>query len=119
MGQEVEVLQVRGGARLRLRVKASARRERLVGSYGGALKIEVNVAPERGKANDAVLRLLAGELGVPRRALEITSGLTSQNKVVTIAGLDGAEIASRLERAGLPARSRSTVGNRGAAQGGW
>ncbi|MFV2071889.1 MAG: DUF167 domain-containing protein [Thermoanaerobaculales bacterium] len=118
MGQEVEIFQVHSGARLRLRVKASARRERLVGGYGGALKIEVNVAPERGKANDAVLRLLAGELGVPLRALEITSGLSSQNKVVTITGYDSTEIASRLERLGLPARKGPTAGNRGVAQGG-
>lgn len=118
MGQEIEVFQARGGARLRLRVKTNARRERLVGGYGGALKIEVNVAPERGKANEAVLRLLADELGMPRRALEITSGLSSQDKIVAITGVDGAEIATRLERLGLPARMKSWKGNSGAPQGG-
>jgi len=115
MGQEIEVLQARGGARLRLRVKTNAHRERLVGGYGGALKIEVNAAPELGKANEAVLRLLANELAVPRRMLEITSGLSSQDKVVAITGADGIVIAARLERMGLPARMR---GNSGAPQEG-
>ena len=47
------------GVVLRLRVKPRSRRDRLIGAYGGALKIEVSAAPERGKANVAVKKLLA------------------------------------------------------------
>ena len=71
-----------GGVSFRVRVKPGARRDRLVGAYGGALKLEVSAAPERGKANSAVKKLLAKTLDVPQSAIEILSGETSQDKSI-------------------------------------
>lgn len=72
---------------LRLRVVPGARRPGIVGRHGDAWKVRVAVAPEAGKANDAVLDLLARTLDLPRRDLELTAGRASRDKVVMLDGL--------------------------------
>ena len=52
--------------RLRLRVSPGAGRDEVVGRYGDGWKVRVGAPPERGRANDAVLRLIAKRLGVPQ-----------------------------------------------------
>lgn len=47
-------------------------------------KIYVTVVPENGKANEAVLKLLAKELKLPKSALVITQGHTSPQKRIKI-----------------------------------
>jgi hypothetical protein len=89
---ELDLVPVEGGTRLRLRVKPGAKRTGIVGTHGGALKIAVNAAPERGKANDAVVALLSDFLGA---AVEITGGSTSQDKTVVVA-LDAETIRRRI-----------------------
>ena len=49
-----------------------------------------------GRANEAVLSLLAKELGVPTAALTVTAGASSRDKRVRFAGLSAAELAKRL-----------------------
>jgi uncharacterized protein YggU (UPF0235/DUF167 family) len=92
------------GPRLRLRVKPGGRRDRLVGAYGGALKLEVTAAAERGRANDAVVSLLARTLGVPRAAVSILSGAGSQDKSVRIGNVEPAGVVRCLATLGIPAR---------------
>jgi uncharacterized protein (TIGR00251 family) len=89
--------------RLRLRVKPGGRRTRLLGPYGGALKLEVQAPPDRGKANSAVLDLLAGVLEVRRSAVALVSGQTSQDKVVEIQGIEAEGVCRRLAGCGVPA----------------
>ncbi len=103
MADAVGVRPVPGGARLRLRVKPGARRQRLLGAFGGALKVEVQAAPERGKANAAVSVLLAKSLDVPTSAVTIVAGGTSRDKLAEISGLSAAEAAERLKVAGVDA----------------
>ena len=85
MNDELELTPVAGGTRLRLRVKPGARTTAIVGAHGGALKLAVAAAPEKGKANRAVVALLAEALGLPSSAVTITAGETSQDKVAEIA----------------------------------
>lgn len=85
MNDELELVSVAGGTRLRLRVKPGARKTAIVGIHGGALKVSVAAAPEKGKANRAVVKLLAEALGLPPSAVTITSGETSQDKAAEIA----------------------------------
>ena len=56
--------------------------------------MRVSAAPERGRANEAVVDLLAERLGVPRRSLTVVSGQSSRDKVVELRGL-GADEAER------------------------
>jgi len=86
-------------ASLRLKVTPSASRDAVVGWQGDVLRVHVRAPAQRGKANDAVLRLLAAALGVERRRLRIVRGETSRQKVVSVDGLDEAEIRARLASA--------------------
>jgi len=81
----LELTAVPGGTRLRLRVKPGAKTTAVVGAHGGALKIAVAAPPEKGKANRAVVTLLATTLGLPASSVTITAGETSQDKVALIA----------------------------------
>ena len=72
---------------LRLRVVPGAKRPGVVGRYGDAWKVRVVAAPEAGKANDAVLDLLAHTLELPRRDLRLTAGKASRDKIVLLDGL--------------------------------
>ena len=82
--------------RLLLRVTPGAKRSELVGRYGEAWKVRVAAAPERGRANAAVLDLIATSLAVPRASVELLTGHTAQDKVVELAGIDQAEVDRRL-----------------------
>jgi hypothetical protein len=95
----IDLLPHHDGVLLPLRVSAGSARERLVGPHGGRLKVAVRAAPERGKANRAVLDLLATALGVPRRDLAVTAGETSPDKTVLVRGLSPATVVERLRAA--------------------
>ena len=71
-----------------------------------ALKLRVAAIPDKNKANDAVIALLAQTLGVARSAIRITSGATARLKTLHIAG-DGPVLAARLAAA-LPASRDKT-----------
>jgi uncharacterized protein (TIGR00251 family) len=82
--------------RLRLRVSPGSGRTEIVGRYGDAWKVRVGAPPERGRANDAVLRLLSERLGLPVSDLALVSGSTSRDKVVELRGLSFEEASTRL-----------------------
>ena len=86
--------------RLRLRVAPGASTPGVVGRHGDAWKVRVAAAPERGKANDAVLELLAATLAVPRANVTLVSGGSSRDKIVELTGLAPDEIERRLATAG-------------------
>jgi uncharacterized protein YggU (UPF0235/DUF167 family) len=85
--------------RLRLRVSPGAAGTELAGRHGEAWKVRVSAAPERGRANDAVVSLIAKHLRLPRTAVSVVSGRTSRDKIVELRGLGPDEAARRLERA--------------------
>lgn len=85
--------------RLRLRVSPGSGRDEIVGRYGEGWKVRVGAPPERGRANDAVLRLVAERLGVVRSAVTLVSGATARDKVVELHGMTADEAARRLESA--------------------
>lgn len=76
------------GDRVAVRVtpRASAERiEAVEGPEGPSVRVWVTAPPENGKANAAVLKLLARALGVPPSALTVEQGAASRNKVIRIA----------------------------------
>jgi uncharacterized protein (TIGR00251 family) len=94
---------------LKLRGAPGASRPGIVGRHGTAWKVRAAAAPEAGKANDAVVRLLADILRLPVRDIEIVSGHSSRDKIVELAGIDRgeidiAEIERRLAEASSPGK---------------
>lgn len=85
--------------RLRLRVSPGATRSEVTGRHGDRWKVRVAAAPERGRANDAVVGLLADRLHVPRGSVSVVSGHASRDKVVELRGIGPDEAARLLEDA--------------------
>src|SRR5260370_1697208 len=73
---------------LRVQVQPGAGRTAVTGRYGDAVKLKVAAPPERGRANDAVMSLLATTFGVERSRVSLTSGATSRATRFTISGID-------------------------------
>ena len=84
--------------RLRLRVSPGARRTELAGRYADGWKVRVTAAPERGRANEAVISLLARRLGLEKSAVSVVSGHAARDKVVELRGLGRTEAERKLSR---------------------
>jgi uncharacterized protein YggU (UPF0235/DUF167 family) len=76
----------------------------VVGRYGEAWKVRVAAAPEDGRANEAVVRLLAETLSVPRDAVTLVSGQGSRDKIFELAGIGPSQIERRLASAAVKER---------------
>lgn len=75
-------------ARLKVKVVPGSSRDEIVGWLGDALKIKVMAPPENGRANEAVVDMLAERLGLPADAVAVASGHSSASKTITINGMD-------------------------------
>ena len=64
---------------------------------GERITVRVTVAPESGKANDAVVVLLAKRLGVPKRGVQIVRGHKSRDKRIRIDNISSADAIERLQ----------------------
>jgi uncharacterized protein (TIGR00251 family) len=82
-----------------VRVKASARRNAVAGEHDGALRIDVTTAPEKGKANHAVIDVLAEAIGVSKSSIELIGGATSPQKRFVVAGMSINDLERRLRQA--------------------
>ncbi|MCP4342540.1 MAG: YggU family protein [Desulfobulbaceae bacterium] len=87
-----------GTVLLRLHIQPKASKSRIVGLHDGCLKIAVAAPPVEGKANKAVVKLLADFLGVPARDVAVKSGVQSRRKVVAVKALDATKIRNMLEK---------------------
>ena len=70
--------------RIQVKVKPDSKSEE-VSQEGDSFIVKVKKPPKEGKANQAVIKLLAGHFGVPRNQVRIVRGFTSKNKVVEVA----------------------------------
>ena len=87
-------------ARIAVRVQPGARRDALLGRLGtGEWKLAVVAPPEAGRANDAVVELVADLLGVKRRQVTVARGSSARAKVIEVTGVDADEAGRRLAAA--------------------
>jgi uncharacterized protein (TIGR00251 family) len=85
-----------GMAYLQVRVTPGAR-ETAIGEWrDGVLQVKVREPADKGRANDAVIRLLAKALGVPASSISLKRGATSRDKLLAVGGVTDAEMAARL-----------------------
>lgn len=73
----------RPGAQIAVRVTPGASRDRIA-EEDGVLRVHVTAAPEAGKANAAVQKILARALGVPKSRLRLIRGQTARDKVFAL-----------------------------------
>lgn len=86
-------------ARLKLHVTPGAREDGLAGWRGDSLRVKVRARAEKGRANEAALRLLAGYLDLPLSRLALVRGATSREKLIEVEGLSADELQALLGRA--------------------
>jgi uncharacterized protein YggU (UPF0235/DUF167 family) len=87
-------------ARIAVRVHPGARRDALVDRLAnGEWKVAVSAAPEGGRANAAVVELVAELLGVKRGQVVVARGVSSRAKTIEITGLETGEAERRLAAA--------------------
>jgi uncharacterized protein (TIGR00251 family) len=86
--------------RVSVRVSPGARQNRIRGWLAsGELRVAVSAPPERGRANQAVIELLAEALAIPRRAVSLARGGSSRQKTFEVEGLEEAEARRRIDAA--------------------
>ena len=89
------------GVRLSIRLTPKAASDSVLGietneGQFAYLKVKVRAVPEKGKANLALIRLLAKSLGLPKSSIEVISGHTSRRKTLLILG-NPKDLAEKLE----------------------
>ncbi|HET6949426.1 MAG TPA: DUF167 domain-containing protein [Acidimicrobiales bacterium] len=85
-----------GDVVLTVHVQPGAGREGVAGRHGDALKLRVTAPAVGGRANEAVRRLVARELGVRPAAVELVGGASSRRKRLRLVGVDRRMVASWL-----------------------
>jgi uncharacterized protein YggU (UPF0235/DUF167 family) len=92
----VRLRQLDSGVEILVKASPGSRKNELRGVVDGALKVCVTTVAEKGKANTAIIKLLARELGVPKSRLELTSGATSSLKKFVVLGAQLSVLEQRL-----------------------
>jgi len=95
----MQLTKVENGLLMQVKVVPNSSRTKVAGMLGGALKVKVAQPPEGGKANEAVVALLAEILEVGRGQVAVTAGHSSPRKTVRIVGLTEEAVRERIARA--------------------
>ena len=82
--------------RLRRHLIPGAPEEGVTGCSGESLRLKVRERQQKGRANEAVIRLLARRLGIPRASIGIVHGAGSRDKLVEVEGFSDEELRSGL-----------------------
>ncbi len=90
------LVQTSDGVVVRVHVQPKGRREQLIGMHADRLKLAVTEPPDKGKANAAVIRLLAAATNMPPSQLELLRGETSRQKDVLLRQSTLATVAALL-----------------------
>ena len=85
-------------ARFSVTVSPGATRTELVGRHGDGWRARVAAPPERDRANEALVALLAAALDVPMSSVQVVAGRSGRVKVVEVADMDTVELERRLMR---------------------
>ena len=81
---------------INIRVQPRASRNSVEIGADGTVRVRVTATPDRGKANEAVVKLLAAKIGVSKSAVRIVRGHTSRSKSVQIEGLNLDSVIKRI-----------------------
>ena len=91
---------------IHLHVQPGAPRTRVVGRHGDGFKVAVAAPADRGRANEAVLDLVAAAVGVPRSAVRLVTGGANRSKRVEVLGMGPEAVGNALDAAAVARRRR-------------
>ena len=78
------------GVVIRVKARPGARRNSFAGLHDGALRVDVTAAPEKGKANEAIVALLAKQFQISKSQIELISSPANPQKKFLLAGVPSA-----------------------------
>ena len=87
------------GIILPVRAQPGAKKNALTGEHAGQLKVSVTQAPEKGKANAAIIEVLADDLSLKRSQIALLSGETSSQKKFLVTGISMPDLQARINAA--------------------
>ena len=96
MTAPLAIRDISDGCTLPVRVHPGARRNAITGIHDGALKVSLTTPPTDGRANQALIAFLAGELHIPRARVILLTGAASRTKSLRISGLTAAQLRAAL-----------------------
>jgi uncharacterized protein (TIGR00251 family) len=77
----------KGHLTIKIKVEPRSSKSGITGPYRDALKVKLTSPPIEGRANKELIEVLAEELGIAKKDIEIISGQSSKNKIVRIHGM--------------------------------
>jgi uncharacterized protein (TIGR00251 family) len=86
----------REGVLLPVHAQPRGRKNAVLGIQAGRLKVSVTEAPEKGKANDALIRVLAEALGLKPAQVALAGGAASRHKKFLVTGIAAADLEQRI-----------------------
>lgn len=92
----IDLQSTTGGVILPVHAQPGARKNGITGIRAGRLKVAVTQAPEKGKANQALVRLLAELLDLKQSQITLLTGESAHHKRFFIAGTDSATLQAKL-----------------------
>jgi hypothetical protein len=84
--------------RITVHVTPRSGRDSIEAGAGGVLQIRVTAAPDEGKANAAVCKVLADKLDVPKTSVRVVRGQNARTKQIEVDVLSPDEVSQRLSR---------------------
>ena len=93
----IDVKESADGATFAVKASAGGKRNAVVGVHGDALKVAVSAPRDKGRANDALVGVIAKALGVSKKSVALTKGETSTDKRFLVAGMNAAALRKKLE----------------------
>jgi len=82
---------------LKIYLQPKSYKNEVVGPYRDGIKVKVTAPPIEGKANEALIRFLTKEFGIPLSSMTIFKGLRSREKTLRISGISNQELLKKLK----------------------
>jgi uncharacterized protein (TIGR00251 family) len=92
----IQITERADGCVLSVRAQPNARRNGVIGEQAGALKVAVTAPPDKGRANEAIVEVLAHALGMKRSQIELISGMTSKQKKFLLRGISVESLRAKI-----------------------
>ncbi len=92
----IQLREVPEGVEIAVRAQPGAKRNAVVGEQNACLKVAVSAPPDKGRANEALIEVLADAFGIKRRQIELVSGMTSREKKFLLREVTSSAVATRV-----------------------
>ncbi len=93
---KLQIESTEGGVIFSVKVVPGSSRTGVSGMLNGMVKIKISAAPEKGKANQCLIKFLAKKLGVKKSAISVISGRTNPIKKVEVLGISAETLVMKL-----------------------